>query len=63
MRFKEFLITESMGIIASDLGAVLTSLQEYLNVLNDLEKIPKKSLNNVCTQAFNKIKGIINGIW
>ena len=60
MRFKEFLITESMGIIASDLGVVLTSLQEYLNVLNDLEKIPKKSLNNVCTQAFNKIKGIIN---
>ena len=36
MRFKEFLITERMGIIASDLGVVLTSLQEYLNVLNDL---------------------------
>jgi hypothetical protein len=59
MRFKEFLITESMGIIAKDLGVVLTSLQEYLNVLNDLEKIPKESLNSVCTQAFYNIKGII----
>ena len=39
MRFKEFLITESMGVIASDLGAVLTSLQEYLNVLNDFKTI------------------------
>jgi len=59
MNFKEFFIFENLGYLAKDLGDLLTSLQEYQDELNSLQKIPKKRLNNICNSAFNKIKSIL----
>lgn len=59
MKFKEFFITENLAFLANDLGNLLTSLQEYQEELDSLQKIPKKRLNNLCNSSFSKIKSIL----
>lgn len=60
MNFKNFFITENLAFLAKDLGNLLTSLQEYQEELNSLQRIPKKRLNNLCNSSFQKIKSILS---